>query len=265
MKHIFTILLLLTFLSGCATKPVMSPKDRSQSSEVSSGTKVKKPETILIDHKYFQITYDPQRRLARSVIYTLTDTQLKNKIGSRKNKFIADPILIKNAIPYALPTEYAGSGYDRGHMAPSGDFLWNQDVNDLTFVMSNIAPQTPNLNRDSWRLLEDQVRKWACGEKKITVITGPVLSDKLLKLKSGLEIPQDFYKVVIDETPPRKIISFIYHQTDKGDVLAKRVVPISKVEEVTGMSFKEEFPEIKNEELKETSAISEWKEADCVK
>lgn len=32
-------------------------------------------------------------------------------------------------------------------MAPSGDFKWDQDVNASTFVMSNMAPQKPNLNR----------------------------------------------------------------------------------------------------------------------
>lgn len=265
MKILFILSFLLTFLSGCATKVVTTLKDKTPFSEASSlGPKVKKSETIQIDHKYFQITYDPARRLARFVVYQLTDTQLKNKVGSRKNKFIADPILINKGIPYVLPTEYAGSGYDRGHLAPSGDFVWNQKANDLTFVMSNMAPQSRNLNRDAWRLLEDQVRKWACGEKKITVITGPILKAGLPTLKSGLEIPQDFYKVIIDETPPKKIISFIYHQTDRGDVLNNRIVPLNKVEEVTGISFKQEFSEIKNEEIKNSSAISEWKEADCV-
>lgn len=59
--------------------------------------------------------------------------------------------------------------------------------------------------------------------KKITAITGPILKEGLPKLKNGLEIPQDFFKVIIDETPPMKLISFIYHQADKGDVLTKRM------------------------------------------
>lgn len=55
-----------------------------------------------------------------------------------------------------------------------------------------------------------------------------------------------------------KIISFIYHQEDRGDVLTKRIVPIKKVEEESGISFKKEFSEIKN--AKEDSELREWKE-----
>lgn len=73
----------------------------------------------------------------------------------------------EKGIPFVVPAEYAKTGYDQGHMAPAADFAWNQDASNTTFVMSNIAPQTPNLNRDSWKRLEDKVRKWACGEKKL--------------------------------------------------------------------------------------------------
>lgn len=259
-------ILIISFfiITSCATKPPgIVPKAPEAAPEIGfTGEKLRPTETILLDHKYFKIAYNPIRRLARYVVYSLSDTQLKNKVGNRKNKFIPDPILINKVIPYVLPTEYAGTGYDRGHLAPSGDFLWNQKVNDLTFIMSNMAPQTPNLNRDSWRRLEDQVRKWACGEKKITVITGPILKAGLKRIKSGLEIPEDFFKVVIDETPPKKIISFIYHQKDRGDVLTKRIVPIEKVEKESGIIFKKEFSEMKGE-ITSPSAVGEWKEGDC--
>lgn len=263
------IFFLAILFSSCATKqqdflPKKAVDNVHTFSEVSLVENGIAPaEIIMLDHKYFKIAYNPKRRLAQYVTYQLSAEQLKNKNASRANKFIPDPILLKRKISYVVTAEYVRTGYDRGHLAPSADFAWSQEANDLTFVMSNMAPQLPNLNRDAWKRLEDKVRKWACGEEKITIITGPVLKDGLTRLKSGLEIPQDFFKIVIDETPPKKIISFLYHQDDKGNVLANRVVPVNKLEVVTGLSFNKEFPKLKNEMLRMPASLSEWKEADC--
>ncbi len=253
------ILLLLVLLSGCATKgPVLSSKSREKTIDG-------KPVTVVIDHTYFKIVYNTQRRLAEYVSYDLTADHLSAKEAQRANKFIIDPKLMEQNLPFVAPSEYVRSGYDRGHLAPSGDFAWDQSVNDTTFVMSNMAPQSPNLNRDSWRRLEDQVRKWACGEGKITVITGPVLSENLPKMKSGLEIPQKFFKIIIDQTPPKKTISFIYDQEDRGNMLAKNMVPVKNVEAATGVAFMNVFPDLKNEKTRLPASMNDWKEADCDK
>lgn len=254
-KTIYLVLFAFLLLGGsCAHKPSL-PTRLAQNS---SGTPI-----IILDHKYFKITYDQEKRLARYVVYQLTAEHLRSKAAGRKDKFIPDPILKDKNIPHVRPSEYAHSNFDRGHLAPSADFAWNQEANDLTFVMSNMVPQSANLNRDAWRRLEDQVRKWACGEKVVSVITGPILRAGLPRLKSGLEIPQEFFKIVIDETPPVKLISFIYHQNDKGDVLSHRMIPISKIEESAGIAFHLELPQMKSENLRLPASLNEWKEADC--
>lgn len=246
-------LVLLFVFAGCATKV-----QKTQTPTIEAPL-VKTEEAVMIDHKFFKISYNPTRRLANYVTYQLTAEQLRNKRGEREDKFIPDPFLVERKIPYVVSKEYNKSGYDRGHLAPSADFAWSQEANDLTFVMSNMAPQTPNLNRNAWKRLEDQVRKWACGEEKVTVITGPVLEKNLPRLASGLEIPQKFFKIIIDETPPKKTLSFLYYQTDKGDVLAERMVPVQNVEKMTGMAFNQNFPETK----RLPASLSDWKEADC--
>jgi endonuclease G len=252
------ILLILTLLVGCAAQRTRE-YDIPRSETGMDGV----PERITIDHGPFKILYNTKRRLPELVSYELTAEHLKAKVGKRSNKFIVDPLLMEQNIPFVAPSEYTHSGYDRGHMAPSADFLWNQNANDSTFVMSNMAPQTPNLNRDSWKKLEDKVRRWACGEGKVMVITGPVLIAHLPKLKSGLEIPQKFFKIIIDETPPMKVISFIYDQDDHGDMLAKNQTPLKDIEVATGIAFNADFPELKNEKIRLPAAENEWKEADC--
>lgn len=248
------ILVLLLLITSCAT----STKQDSTFVKSDSPSNV-----VVVDYIHFQIAYNPEKRLAEYVTYELTSEKLKIKKAKRTNKFIADPLLIEKKLPYVTPAEYTRSGYDRGHLAPSADFAWDQEVNDSTFVMSNMVPQAPNLNRDAWRRLEDKVREWACGEGKITVITGPVFAANDSKLKSGLIVPQKFFKIIIDETPPKKSLTFLYDQADKGDVLLKRMVPVENVEAMTGIAFNKNYPELKNGRSRIPASLDTWKEADC--
>jgi endonuclease G len=48
------------------------------------------------------------------------------------------------------PNDYTGSGYDRGHIAPSADRTRNETDNSSTFLMTNMMPQVPELNRGVW-------------------------------------------------------------------------------------------------------------------
>jgi endonuclease G len=57
------------------------------------------------------------------------------------------------------PNDYTGSGYDRGHIAPSADRTRNEADNSATFLMSNMMPQVPELNRGVWGDLEEYCRE----------------------------------------------------------------------------------------------------------
>lgn len=213
MKNIFSTLLIGIFLGSC--------QSTQKTYELTPA--FSEADFVSLDHKYFQIGYDTSYRLARYVEYTLTQEQMKNSnTATRKNSFKVDPLLKKQDA--VASKEYTNSGYVRGHLANSKDFGYDQTAQNTTFVMSNIVPQTSNLNSGSWLQLENQVRKWACGEEEIKIITGPILKQGLPRFKSGLVIPQEFYKIVLDETPPKKILTFIYFQTDKGNILNQRLV-----------------------------------------
>lgn len=205
-KNFHTIILLslcVLHLSSCASlskKSSVENKDYPVRVEESSARneKVFKSEVsstidLVVDHKFFKIVYDPDTRLAKYVSYDLKSSDPKMKSYKRKDRFREDPILVKKGIPTSKPSEYTKSGYDKGHLAPSADFSWNEEANDLTFVMSNMVPQKASLNRDAWRRLEAKVRLWACGEDHISVITGPIELVHLPRLKSGLAIPEQFF------------------------------------------------------------------------
>lgn len=267
--------ILIAQLASCTSKPVKPIPNTSigATEDISSPDSTENAESLvsftelntdqLIDHKFFKIVYDPQLRLAKYVSYDLKSDDLKKKSFKRKNHFREDPLLLKMKLPTVKPSEYTKTGYDKGHLAPSADFSWDEKANDLTFVMTNMAPQKPGLNRDAWRRLEEKVREWACGEDHVSVITGPIIKKGLPHLKSGLVIPDEFFKIVIDQTPPRKFIAFIYHQNDKGDVLNQRNVPLLKIENVTKLSFNKYLESFNPDEKRSPASTDIWKEAKC--
>lgn len=235
-------LLVFVVLVGCTTAP---KKETPQ--PVSTQAPTADTQTVLLDHKYFQILYSKKHRLPMWVEYTATKENIKGP-GKRRDNFHSDEQLVQIGIAPVDKTDFPGSKFDRGHMAPAADFKQSQAATDETFVMSNMAPQTANLNRRAWQKLESRVRKWICGEGKVTVITGPILKDGLPQLAKGITIPERFFKVVYDETPPLKAIAFIYSQQDIGDPYLKRIVSVGDVEKETGLHLPKSanYPDVKD-------------------
>lgn len=68
--------------------------------------------------------------------------------------------------------DYTNSGFDRGHMCPSEDRDSTADENRSTFLMSNIIPQAPQNNRQTWKFLEDYCQDLARSGNELYIISG---------------------------------------------------------------------------------------------
>ena len=251
-------LFILLFVLGCST-----PTHRDSSVAVSPpNTKAaQKPSPFVeLNHTYFVVAYDPEYKLARFVRYSLTADQLKVKRARRRDKFVADPLLVARGLPHITAQAYKRSGYDRGHLAPSEDFVFDQAANDKTFVMSNMVPQKPALNRGAWNRLEAKVRRWACGEEKVTIITGPLLEPNLQRLPSGVPIPRQFFKIVVDETPPRKVAAFLYQQDEADQDHSNNAVSLAELERKASYDLVADFDEASE---RQPAQLNAWKEKDC--
>jgi endonuclease G len=105
--------------------------------------------------------------------------------------------------------DYRSSGYDRGHLVPSADSNETRLENSETFLMSNMAPQHPDLNRKIWRMLEDKARTIALKEDIVEVyaISGPVfdVSRPLSKIGDDVVVPHEFFKTILVEDSRGKI------------------------------------------------------------
>jgi endonuclease G len=150
------------------------------------GVEVKVPNTTVLCNTFYVTVFDETHNAA---IFSTEISQVKTDKVTRKNDFHADKRL-KNG---PTPDDYSNSGYDRGHLTPAADSSTPEQMSD-TFLMTNMTPQEPTVNRTPWRLLEVRVRdggpfKW--------VVTGAVYSYPAKTIgKNNVTVPVSHYKLV---------------------------------------------------------------------
>ena len=64
-----------------------------------------------------------------------------------------------------------------------------------SFLMTNICPQNPNLNRGDWNDLEELCRSWAKKWGRLYIACGPVVTDNPQRIGDvGVVVPAAFLK-----------------------------------------------------------------------
>jgi len=148
-------------------------------------------------------------------------------------------------------TDYSGSGFDRGHMAPNYAIAvcYGQEAQLETFLMSNIIPQKPSLNRGIWNNLEKmEIRNYAQQLEEIWVLTGGIFEGKE-HLASGVDVPSACYKIIVDEQNDKpRILAFIIGQDVNGtENFTNFLTSVDMIEQRTGLDFLADLPdEIEN-------------------
>lgn len=215
----------------------------------------------IIRHDGYTLRYREAFEQADWVAYPLLATDVFGEADRDKEQFKPDP-LVKTRT--ALPSDYSRSGYDRGHLAPAGDFKFSQRLTQESFYMSNMSPQKPDFNRGIWKELEEQVRAWAVRDKGLYVVTGPVLKPGLPTIgrKNKVAVPEQYYKVILYcRNPEIRMIGFLLSNEGSDLSLKNFVVPVDQIEKLTGINFFPKIPDTLERKLERTSskeAVRQW-------
>ena len=239
MKKVFlSILLFLGFTSAVfAWDQKPNQPITACAAQVPYGAPVlNKANTTVECHTAYALQHDNDAKIPAWVAYTLTPAHAIGCVA-RTNAFVADSILGANG---AKPSDYAGSGYDQGHLAPDGDMSWDTQVEFESFLMSNMSPQLPNLNRGIWKALESNVRAWTFGNgHNYTVYAGNIYTVGKSKTIGAdkVVVPDFLYKIVIDDNT-KQVLAFTFPQVASQPIdLPAHLVSISTIEAATGISF----------------------------
>jgi len=190
----------------------------------------------ILHKKAFDICYSCKWKTPKLVVYKVDGNLIDKYNLSRKSlRFRPDYNLPAKCRSYSK--DYSRTGFDRGHLAPNAVFDYNKSVQKETFLMSNIAPQKPKLNRKLWAKIEKFVRIQARKFKNVRVITG--VCGSLGHIKNNVNIPKRWYKIIF--RPDGKVISFLVPNSNTvgKDKAKKYLSNVKEIEKVCGIKIKE--------------------------
>ncbi len=157
---------------------------------------------ILISRDQYLLSFNKERRLLNWVAWKIEASDLGH-IG-RTNSFDIDHdlenYLNKTSEHAVSPLDYQGSCFDRGHQCPSADRDDSVNNNQMTFLMSNMIPQTAYLNRVIWEHLEAYTRELVINQgKKVYIIAGPIFDQDFghIGINNDIPIPSKDFKLII--------------------------------------------------------------------
>ncbi len=139
---------------------------------------------------------------------------------SRSNlRFKEEPNTAKNS-------DYAKSGYDRGHLVSAEDFAYDYRKQAITFSYYNCFPQTRHLNRGPWKSWENTIRdeskRW-----QLKIYTGGIYGNRRIRDKVG--VPDYCWKVVYNQKTGLILHALIFTNDNIGAVRRTTVSELKKI------------------------------------
>lgn len=208
----------------------------------------------VVHHDYYSLSYSENHEQAEWVAYELKKNHLGRNHFNRPY-FIQDKAIQTKSAHWR---NYKNSGYDKGHLCPAGDRRFSKEAHDETFLTSNVSPQNHEFNSGVWNRLEQKVRYWAKKYDGVYVVTGGVLTSDLKDIgEEEVSVPKYFYKVLLDNTNGDiKMIAFLMPHQDSNRPLYEFVVPVDRIEQLTGIDF---FPQLADDMEVELEAAEGYK------
>ncbi|XP_054895547.1 endonuclease G, mitochondrial [Poeciliopsis prolifica] len=196
-------------------------------------------------------SYDPRTRTASWVIERLNPASLTGPSDRKCCEFKEDDSV--HVFHRATNADYRGSGFDRGHLAAAANHKWSQKAMEDTFYLSNVAPQNPHLNQNTWNNLEKLCRNLTKQYLNVYVCTGPLYlprqeDDGKLYVRyqvigrNHVAVPTHFFKVLILEQADGRGVelrSYVLPNQPVDDKLPleRFLVPIETIERASGLLF----------------------------
>jgi len=169
----------------------------------------------ILTGRHFTIGYSWYFRQAKWTLEIINrERDLINEVTlqDRMDNFRAD-VRIPQRFRAGLKA-YRGSGYDRGHLVASANQDLQQMQNSETFLLSNMSPQHPDLNRRGWRDLECAVREL---DAKPNILETYVLTCPLFYFGETIEtIGKNQKDYGIDVPIPHAFVKSVLAEDDKG-------------------------------------------------
>lgn len=152
------------------------------------------PNNYLLASKYFILSYNRAKAIPNWAAWRISKSELGDFLRPESDPFRPDERIPESWDP-VKPSDYTGSGFDRGHVTPSADRSASEEAMSETFLMSNMTPQTGDLNRGPWQKLEAYLRTLVTRGSDVYIYAGAYGSKG--KIKKKVTIPTNSWKIAV--------------------------------------------------------------------
>ncbi len=182
----------------------------------------------------FAVLHSGQTKTPVFVAEHLDRAMIERAHGQKRNdRFFADARLPR--AERAELTDYRGSGYSRGHMAPAGD-MSTPTAMAQSFSLANMVPQNQPFNAGAWSEIEQSTRQYVLrAQADVYIFTGPVFAANAPTIGPGkVQVPSHLFKLVYDPCSGKRWAHWL------ANAAATRVLPPISYDELvrrTGIHF----------------------------
>ena len=206
----------------------------------------------------YTTSYNAQNRIPNWVGWHLTASHVSGRYHRSGEMFHEDTDV---SSPRAYDSDYRGSGFDRGHMCPSGDNKWDRKAQEQSFLFTNICPQHHGLNAGAWNDVELQCRAWAKRYDGLYIVCGPVLYDRQHRTigRNRVVVPEAFFKVVLRKQGNNcHALGFLYENKSASRNMSLYVRSVYEIERLTGLDFFSQLPDDIEEKIEKQADLRDW-------
>lgn len=194
----------------------------------------KAPQLRELCYDAFAVLHYGQTRTPLFVAERLNHQSIAAAKGEqRTNQFFADARLPRSE--RAELSDYKGSGYARGHMAPAGN-MPNATAMAQSFSLANMVPQDQRQNSGPWSKIEQDTRRYASrAQGDVFVITGPVFDANSPTVgPNQVRVPSYLFKLVYDATTTK---AWAHWQPNAPEARVSPPISYRELERRIGMSL----------------------------
>ena len=152
-----------------AAQPSLDNSSLALGNPSGAATDVSMPNNYLLVKPQYSVSYNRDQGKPNWVGWHLDAADRGSQ--DRQDDFRADATLPEDWY-HVTEISYQGSGFDRGHNCPSADRTSSLENNSATFLMTNMMPQAPQNNQQTWASLENYTRTFLASGSEVYVICG---------------------------------------------------------------------------------------------
>lgn len=196
----------------------------------------------------YDLVYDTRTRVAIFGYQKLTQESFKENASRKNISFHVDQDIPKEN--RAKSNDYAHTGKERGHLVPAADATASQTAMEDTFLLSNVCPQDPSLNKGYWKKVETTIRATVKQNVLLEVFTGPLFVPKEQNGKmqvtyevigkGSVAVPTHFFKVIyFNGSPTYSAFIFPNAHIVSDTPITSFQVTIDRIQSLSGILFNE--------------------------